>query len=123
MKNLFYCHFIGIKKMNINLTYIIARKKDNLASFLKKNNLLSYEQLLYFCKERGLNPCSEKDFNENAYIESKNPVKENVKKIEPEKQNKARKPRSTQKKKTVRRNTKKKQDTPKLSNSSNSKKD
>lgn len=109
--------------MNINLTYIIARKKDNLASFLKKNNLLSYEQLLYFCKERSLAPCSEKDFNENVYIESKKQAKEDVKKIEPEKKNKARKPRSTQKKKTVRRNTKKKQDTPKLSNSSNSKKD
>lgn len=111
--------------MKIDLSYIIARKKDTLANFLKKNNLLSYKQLLKFCSERSINPCSEKEFKENMQLNEKVTkeldVKE-VKKEQAENQPKTRKSSKAQKKKSTRNSSKRKQVAQKLSNSADSKK-
>ena len=93
--------------MSIKLEYILKRNKSNLLTFIQKNKLTSYQQLLEYCDSRRFIPCSEEEYND---VIKKELVQDERKKVSG-KASKAQEP----KKRRYRR--KKQQDTPKLSDS------
>tara|TARA_B100000287_G_C20477196_1_gene719654 strand:- start:564 stop:815 length:252 start_codon:yes stop_codon:yes gene_type:complete len=59
--------------MNIKLSYMLARNKSDLKTFIEKNKLTSYDDLLKYCEMRKFIPCSKKEYDEvNKEVEPKN---------------------------------------------------
>lgn len=95
----------------ITLESILKRNKKTLLSFIQKNKLTSYDDLIQYCKRRKFIPCKEEDYNK--VLDGKN-----------EKQRSDWNKKSTggetskaQKKRKARNSSKRKQDTPKLPDS------
>ena len=59
--------------MSISLEYLLRRKKSSLESFVKKNRLTSYNELVEYCKSRNLVPCEEKEYD--SIVNSQKEVK------------------------------------------------
>ena len=95
--------------MSIKLEYILRRNKSNLAEFIQKNKLTTYQRLIEYCDSRKFIPCTEEEFNEVA----KKKVTRNERKQVSGKVGKTQEP----KKRRYRR--KKQQDTSKLPDSPN----
>ena len=94
--------------MSIKLEYILRRNKSNLAKFIQKNKLTTYQRLIEYCDSRKFIPCTEEEFNEVA----KKRVTRN------ERERASGKVGKTQEPKKRRYRRKKQQDTPKLPDSS-----
>ena len=94
--------------MSIKLEYILKRNKSNLKTFIEKNKLTSYNELVEYCKTRKFIPCTESEYTSVVQIklEAKNEPKVN------------REVSETQKPKKRRYRRKKQQDTSKLPDSS-----
>jgi len=98
--------------MSINLEYILKRNKSNLDTFIKKNELTSYDKLLEYCEMRKFIPCTEEEYDKIANKKVAN------KKVEVQDEPKVNREASkAQKPKKRRYRRKKQQDTPKLPNS------
>ena len=94
--------------MSIKLEYILSRNKSDLKTFIKKNKLTSYEELLEYCMSRSFIPCTESVYNLIAEVKLESKNEPSVSRTA----SKAHKPKK-------RRNSrKKKSSTPKLPDSS-----
>ena len=49
--------------MSINLNYILSRNNTSLDTFIQKNRLTSYAELVEYCSTRKFVPCSEEEYN------------------------------------------------------------
>jgi hypothetical protein len=96
--------------MSIKLDYILRRNKSNLKTFIAKNRLTSYKQLLEYCDTRKFIPCTEADYDLVVGVTPKLELK-NEEKV-------SRKVSKTQKTKKRGNRRKKQQDSSGLSNSS-----
>jgi len=96
--------------MSIKLDYILGRNKSNLKTFIAKNKLTSYEQLLEYCEMRRFIPCTEDEYILVAEVKPT---------LEPKNETKvSRKVSKTSKPRKRRNSSKKQQPAPKLPNSS-----
>tara|TARA_R110000787_G_C13333348_1_gene437563 strand:- start:406 stop:705 length:300 start_codon:yes stop_codon:yes gene_type:complete len=96
--------------MSIKLDYILRRNKSNLKTFVAKNKLTSYEQLLEYCEMRRFIPCTEAEYILVAEVKPT---------LEPENETKvSREVSKTPKPRKRRHSSKKQQPAPKLSDSS-----
>lgn len=93
----------------IELSRILKRNNSNIQIFCKKNKLTSYDTLLEYCEQRNFIPCTKKEF-EAA-----------IKKDEPKKS--SRKNSKAQGDRKPRTSSKRKSNSPKLSKSSDKRKD
>ena len=76
--------------MPTDLSYIIKRNKTSLKTFIDKNRLTSYAELVEYCRQRNFVPCDEEE-----YIDAAGSKNENKEKLErttsvPQKTRKAR---------------------------------
>ena len=94
--------------MSIKLEYILRRNKSNLAKFIQKNKLTTYQRLIEYCDSRKFIPCTEEEYNE---VVDKEAVRDERKKV-------SGKASKTQEPKKRRYRRKKQQSTSKLSDSS-----
>ena len=111
--------------MAIELEYVLKRNKSTLATFITKNKLTSYDDLIQYCGKRNFFPCKKEEFEItmsmlNDYSVSKASKSEvkNVHKTIPDKNKVDRKTSKTREPKKRRNSSKKQQSTSKLSNSS-----
>jgi hypothetical protein len=65
--------------MSIKLEYILKRNKSNLKTFIEKNKLTSYNELVEYCKTRKFIPCTESEYTSvvQVKLEAKNEPKVN----------------------------------------------
>ena len=62
--------------MPTNLSYIIKRNKTSLKTFIDKNRLTSYAELVEYCRQRNFVPCDEEEYIN--VVGSKNEKKEKL---------------------------------------------
>ena len=93
--------------MSIKLDYIIKRNKSSLETFVLKNRLTTYQDLIEYCASRKFIPCTEEEYNK---VVLKEEVQNERKKV-------SRKTSKTQEPKKRRYRRKKQQSTSKLSDS------
>ena len=97
--------------MSIKLEFILKRNKSNLSTFIQKNKLTTFQNLLEYCESRRFIPCTEEEYKAAA---SREIVQDEQKKVKA-----SGKTSKTQKPKKRRYSRKKQQSTPELPDSAN----
>ena len=92
--------------MSISLEYLLRRKRSSLESFVKKNRLTSYNELVKYCKSRNLIPCEKEEYD-NIVVQKEVKKSVNEKKEVKKKPAVTRKTSKTSKTKKGRNTTKK----------------
>lgn len=76
--------------MPTDLSYIIKRNKTSLKTFIDKNRLTSYAELVEYCRQRNFVPCDEEEYIDAAGSKNENKEKLERKTSVPQKKRKAR---------------------------------
>jgi hypothetical protein len=87
--------------MTVKLETLLQRNKINLKSFIAKNKITSYEDIIIFCEKRNYLPCTLDEYNLAS------PKEEKVENVKKKKKPASRRSNSTQAKKQSRNTNKK----------------
>ena len=98
---------------NISLIHLLSRNKSNIKTFLKKNNLNTYEEVLAYCDQRKITPMTIDEYKCAAEVipeKVTTPIKleEKDDQEKPVKQKRTRRKASTTQRKTRARSNSKK---------------
>ena len=87
--------------MTVKLETLLQRNKTDLAGFIAKNKITSYEDVIIFCEKRNYLPCTLDEYNLAL------PKEEKIKNVKQKKKPARRRSNSTQAKKQSRNTNKK----------------